>query len=195
MGERSLSSLKKAALLGAALLFSAADAPPAQAPEPRQDPKFGPNDVATVFYVAKSDGEGRVDYGIRLDEKCKPVGGESVVPYWREYRDFKPLGGTHPCSWFDKLGYGVASEKVTRSDPEGAELSVRLKPVPREITITTSRGNDGKCQAVAKTTISGTKAELESAYLKLKRAMSVEYAELRGKNPQTREAVTEKLTE
>jgi hypothetical protein len=63
------------------------------------------------------------------------------------------------------------------------------------ITISTSKGSDGKCQAVARTTIDGiARAELESAYLKLKRALSVEYAELRGSSPGTGEALTERLT-
>ncbi|MGC4123027.1 MAG: DUF4833 domain-containing protein [Myxococcales bacterium] len=194
MSERTRSAARTIALIAAALLVSAADAG-APEPAPRKDPKFGPNDIETVFFISKSDGEGRVDYGLRLDEKCKPVGKESVVPYWREYRDFKPLGGTHPLSWLDHFGYGVASEKKTRMEGEGAELLIRLKPVSREIAITTF-SKDGKCQAVARTTIDGVaKAEFENVYLKLKRAMSVEYAELRGKHPETGAALSEKMTE
>ena len=156
---------------------------------------FGPNDVPTVFFVSKSDGEGQVDYGLRLDDACLPVGEEPVVPYWREYENFIYLGGTHPLSWLDRRAYGVADQRVVKRSAEGAELAIRLRPLSRELTISVSKGSDGKCRAVAHTTIGAVAAaEFTSAYIKLKSRMSVEYIELRGKHADTGETLTERLT-
>jgi len=38
------------------------------------DPHFGPHDVATVFYVSKSENRNRVDYGLHLDADCHAQG-------------------------------------------------------------------------------------------------------------------------
>ena len=46
---------------------------------------FGPRDVETVFFVTKSSDRNRVDYGIRLSERCAPVNDDAMFPYWRDF--------------------------------------------------------------------------------------------------------------
>jgi hypothetical protein len=88
----------------------------------------------------------------------------------------------------------VKEQTVLRKTATGAELAIRLKPLPRELVITTDRGPDGKCRAIARATVAGVQgAELVSAFVKLKRAMSVDYVEIYGKHPKTGEPLTERL--
>jgi len=187
MGIRATSALRRSFWIAVALVTTAGGG--------REQVKFGPNDIPTVFFISKSDGEGQVDYGLRLDEACVPVGDEAVVPYWREYENFIYLGGTHALGWLDRRAYGVAGQRIAKRSAEGTEIVIRLKPMSRELTISVSKGSDGRCRAVARTTI-GTvaAAEFASAYIKLKSSLSVEYVELRGKHPDTGEPITERMT-
>jgi hypothetical protein len=55
------------------------------------DPSFDANDIETLFFIAKSDDRNRVDYGMRLDKHCAPVGEAPVFPYWREFEPPPPV--------------------------------------------------------------------------------------------------------
>ena len=59
------------------------------------DPAWGPHDIQTVFFFSKSDDKNRVDYGLRLDANCRPVGEEPLFPYWREFESEPPGLKTH----------------------------------------------------------------------------------------------------
>ena len=64
----------------------------------------------------------------------------------------------------------------------------------RPISITTHKEADGHCTAVAHTRISGVdNAELVSVYAKLAGAMSVEYIDVKGKDPQTGAEIVERI--
>lgn len=146
------------------------------------EPVFGPNDIATLFFVNKSDDRNRVDYGMRLDADCVPVGDDPVFPYWREFENSPPVR-THGISWIEHLAYGVAEQHLVRRTPTGAEHFVRLKPLPRDLLITTEKGADGTCQATVRTIVAGVPgAELLSAYIKLRGVMSLDYLELHGRD-------------
>lgn len=145
------------------------------------DPDFGPNDVATVFFFAKSDDRNRVDYGLRLDGSCMPVGEEPLFPYWREFESEPPGLKTHSLKFFEYAGYGISDQR-TKKVENRAEIAVKLKAFPREIVITTQKGADGKCQVIARSVIAAMpNVELVSAYIKLKSGWSVEYVEVKGR--------------
>lgn len=148
---------------------------------------FGANDIVTAFYFDKSDDKNRIDYGVRLDANCKPVGDEPVVPYWREF-ETSAGKNTATMKFFEYPAYGVAEQKI-----KGNEIKATMKAVPREIVITTSKGEDGKCKAVSKTDVAKARVEFKSAYIKLKSGWSVDYVELRGVDAAGK-GVTEKLT-
>jgi hypothetical protein len=157
-----------------------------------EEPEFGPHDIVTVFYFNKSDDKNRVDYGLRLDANCMPVGDEPLFPYWREL-EHAPPEKTHTLKFIEYAAYGVADQKILRR-PGVAEIGVKLRALDRPIVIVVDKGETGKCRAVAYSKISGIdKAELSSAYIKLARGWSVAYVEVHGKDPKAGKDLLEKL--
>ena len=157
-------------------------------------PTFGQYDIATVFFISKSDDHNRVDYGIRLNAQCAPVNDDAVFPYWRV---FEHSDGRHtlPLGMFEYVPYGFAEQRMLRRTPTGGDHLVRLKQLAdRIILITTKKEADGHCSAVAHARISGIdRAELVSVYAKLAGAMSVDYVDIHGKNPTTGGEILERI--
>jgi hypothetical protein len=157
-----------------------------------EEPAFGPHDIVTVFFFNKSDDKNRVDYGLRLDANCMPVGDEPLFPYWRELENAPPER-THTLKFIEYAAYGVADQKILRR-PGVAEISVRLRALDRPITIVTEKDESGKCRAIAWSKISGIdKAQLNSAYIKLSHGWSVAYVEVHGKDLKAGKDLLEKL--
>jgi Domain of unknown function (DUF4833) len=174
-----------AALIGAAAL---APGRPARAAEMT----FGPNDVPTVFFIAKSDDRNRVDYGLRLDATCSPVNDDALVLYWREFEKSPPVR-THPLSLIDHIPYGVSEQRALSRSASGGAYTLKLKQLARPILITTRREADGKCSATAWSTIGGQKAQFLSVFAKLASAISVDYIDIFGKHPDTGAPLTERV--
>ncbi len=182
---RRFRALRTAALAALALVLCGAE-------EAGMEPKFGPNDIQTLFYISKSDDKNRVDYGLRLDANCLPVGDDPVFPYWRELEDAPPER-THPLKFFEYAAYGVVGVKSSRTE-HGADISLKLKPLSRQLIVSTGKGPDGKCRAVVRTTIADVQgAELKSAYIKLKYGWTVDYVDVFGKHPVTGADISERL--
>lgn len=157
------------------------------------DPSFGANDVETLFFISKSDDKNRVDYGMRLDTHCAPYGDEPVFPYWREFEPPPPVR-TKPMGAFSKMGYGISTERVLKRTATGGEMAIKLRQVDRVIFITTSRGANGRCSALARTKIGSVEyAELASIFVKLSGPLSVSYIDIKGKDLATAKAVEERL--
>jgi hypothetical protein len=156
------------------------------------DPRFGANDVETLFFIGKSDGSNRVDYGMRLNTHCAPFGQEPVFPYWREFEP--PPVRTKPMGAFSKLGYGISIQKVLKRTDVGGEHAIMLRQVDRAIYITTSRGPNGRCAALVRTKIAGVEyAELTSIFVKLSGPLSVSYIDIKGKDLATGHLIEERL--
>jgi hypothetical protein len=139
--------------------------------------EFAARDVRTVFFLSPSDLQSRLDYGLKLDDKCEPVSDEPLFPYWHEPDTHK----TATLKFFEYAAYGVKEQKLKKLAGR-SELTVTLKALPREIVITVERDAEGKCVAIARTVI-GTKngTELLSAFIKVKPIWRVEYVEIRGR--------------
>ena len=154
---------------------------------------FGANDIQTLFFIAKSDDRNRVDYAIRLDAHCAPYGDEPVFPYWREFEPPPPVR-TKPLGALAKMGYGISTQKVVRRTEAGGETTMKLKQVGRAISITTSRGANGRCAAVVRMKIADVPAaELFSIFVKLAGPLSVSYIDVKGRNSATAKPVEERL--
>lgn len=178
-----------AKLVASALAMSALTAPSrAHAAEIQ----FGTYDVPTTFYIAKSDDRNRVDYGMRLDASCAPVGSDAVFPYWREFEKAPPVR-THDISFFEKVPYGVADQKVLRRNSDGVDYAILLKQLNRIIYITTKKQGDGKCSALVRSNINGVLSQLDYVYAKLAGFASVDYIDVFGKNMTTGAAVSERI--
>lgn len=160
-----------------------------------QKPAFGPNDITTLFFISKSDDRNRVDYGMRLDANCMPSGKEPVFPYWREFENSPPVR-THPLGLLEYYPYGIATQRIVGSSARGVEYFVRLKRIHRDLFVTTNKEADGRCTAMVRTTIAGQdRSELVSAYVKLRRAMSVEYVDIHGRAASTGQPIEERITQ
>lgn len=155
-------------------------------------PEFGPHDIATVFFISKSDDRNRVDYWMRLDRNCQPVNDDAVTPYWREFEKAPPVV-THATGMLDAMAYGIAAQRIAKRSLTESDYAMRLKAVGRVIGIATRRGPSGKCVAVARTTIAGVTAELLSIHVKLSGPFSVEYIDIKGRNFKTGKAIVERM--
>lgn len=166
----------------------ASSATPADADETM----FGPHDIETLFYIAKSNNRDRVDYGMRLDAACRPASADAVFPYWRNL-EHRPVT-THSLGIFARMAYGVSIQETARTTSMGADHGLRLKQVDRPIWVTTSRAADGHCSALVRSKIAGVEnAELISIYVKLSGPFSVEYVDIKGRNLATRQPLLEHL--
>ncbi len=125
---------------------------------------FGPNDVRTVFFIAKSQNRNRVDYGLSLDEQCHPRGSSPVRPYWRL---FEEGGRLENLERHEHRAYGIAHQHVRETD-QGHVIDLQLKALPeRPIEIWVVRDSSGHCRAGAVTRIRGKRAELHSIFVQL----------------------------
>ena len=157
------------------------------------DPSFGSHDVETLFSVTKSDDRNRVDYGMRLDADCAPVGQDPVFPYWREFERSPPVR-TKPMGAFSRMGYGISAQRTLRRTPTGSDYAIRLKQVDRLLFITTAKTQGGRCSAIVRTKIAGVEyAGLRSIYVKLSGPLSVAYIDIQGQNLATGQALEERL--
>jgi hypothetical protein len=157
------------------------------------DVNLGANDVATVFFINKSDDRNRVDYGIHLNDRCAPTGDDAMFPYWREFENSPPVR-THTLTMFEFVPYGFSEQRLVHRSQTGGDQIVRLKQLDRPIAVRAKKDADGKCVATAYARINGVEGAIfTSVYAKLAGAMSVEYIDIHGKNPQTGAEITERV--
>jgi len=157
------------------------------------NPPFGPFDVQTVFHIAKSNDPDHVDYGMRLDEHCAPVGDNAVFPYWREL-DHPPPVRSHPLSFLQYFAYGFSEQRSLERGPSGGKYLVQLKQVNRPIRIETKQGPDGLCAATPYTLVQHIEnARLDYVFVKVAGTMSAEYVDIHGTNVATGQPLVERL--
>ncbi|MFO0694662.1 MAG: DUF4833 domain-containing protein [Polyangiales bacterium] len=147
---------------------------------------FDGNDVATVFFIRKSENVNRVDYGIVLDAHCRPEGDEPVVAYWR--RLTRGPNVTEALGFPARRAYGISSQSVRR-DAEGGHVSLRLRALSSRRIVVSVRPMNGGCRAWATTTIAGEAAQIVDIYVVLSGRISVDHIELTGRTPDGRRVV------
>lgn len=152
-----MSARRSAIVLGLLAIASVAHA----------DVNFGVNDVATVFFIDKSDDHNRVDYGIHLDASCHPTSGSPMEVYWREFEGGRGGHVTHGLNLFEGPVYGVGSQRVTETRPDGVTMDIDIRALSsRHLHVDTQRTENG-CVAHARMTIDGTEARLHHVHLTL----------------------------
>lgn len=162
--------------------------------DPKLDPPFGPYDVQTVFYIAKSNDKDHVDYGMRLDRHCVPTGDDAVFPYWRELEKTPPTG-SHPLKFHQYMAYGFSEQRTLKKGRTGGRYRVVLKQVDRPILIVSKQGDDGRCTATAYTTVKGVKhARLDYIFVKVAGMASADWVDVHGTHPETGAELVERLT-
>ncbi len=157
-------------------------------------------DIASVFFVAKSENRNQVHYGVRLDETCAPTGRSPVFAYWRML-ERGPLA-TEPLLSLEQPAYGVAGQRVLARGASGGQVEVQLNALrARTILVASSprgqseqAGQPGeRCAAAATTTIGGAPAALTSVYAKLGWPFGVAYLTLSGRTLADGRAIRERI--
>jgi Domain of unknown function (DUF4833) len=153
---------------------------------------FGPNDVHSVFHVAKSENQNQVHYGLRLDAACRPVGKQPVFAYWSRYRTTGRVDA--PLEGIGQRFYGASDEQKVQVGPTGGRVQMYVKALDSVIVdITIQQSADG-CVATPTTSIRGERAQLSRAYLQLGRfGLSVKYVDLVGTRMRDGSRITQRV--
>jgi hypothetical protein len=126
-----------------------------------------------LFTIAKSENRNQVQYAVRVDERCAPVGAEPVFAYWRMLE--RGPRQTEPLLGIEQAAYGVRSQTILSSTDTGARVRVALRAMSdRPVEVQTWRAEGGECHASAVTTIAGAPARLFNVYAKLAWPFGVE---------------------
>jgi hypothetical protein len=139
-----------------------------------------PDDMRSVFFIAKSENKNRVYYGIRLDDACDPVGRAPVYAYWRmlEHGPF----ATEPLLSREVRAYGIVEESPLERDALGARTRVTLQALRSRPLVVESSGEGGRCNARATLPIAGVAATLTSVFVQLRWPWGVAYLLLSGRS-------------
>jgi hypothetical protein len=140
---------------------------------------FGPHDVRSAFYVAKSENRNQVHYAVRVDPECRPLGARPVFAYWQRLREGKRVD--EPLVGLGTRFYGASDEQRVSPGRTGGQVDIFVKALPRlHIQIAIEKTDRG-CRAVAFTSIAGARARLSHAFLQLARLkLKLKYVELVG---------------
>src|SRR4051812_47225394 len=87
--------------------------------------RFGDHDVRTMFVIGKNTDKNEVQFGIRLDADCLPIGDEPIYNYWRQYEKGPEV--TEDLNFLDKTGYGIKRQKVEERSAAGSKVVMQLR--------------------------------------------------------------------
>ncbi|HEY6878345.1 MAG TPA: DUF4833 domain-containing protein, partial [Polyangiales bacterium] len=140
---------------------------------------FGPHDVRSIFYVAKSENQNQVHYAMRVDANCKPSAKAPVFAYWRRLR--KGVRYDEPLLPPGTRLYGASDEQDVVANKTGSVVRMYVKALKRlPIDIQVEKLN-GTCKTTATVTLKGERARLSYAYLQLGRlGITVKYVDVVG---------------
>lgn len=144
-------------------------------------------DVPTVFYVTKSDDRNRVDYGIRLDERCRPERGQPIFVYWRRFEPGHPRFGD--LNFLDRQAYGITDQHISSSNEGGTWVELRTRAANgRRLLVLATPAEDG-CRARVRMDIRGRPVWLHHAHVELYGPMMVDHITFYGTDVETGERV------
>ncbi|MBX7190639.1 MAG: DUF4833 domain-containing protein [Sandaracinaceae bacterium] len=157
-------------------------------------PSFGVHDIATLFFIAKSDDHNRVDYGIHLDAQCRPVGRDPVFAYWRRFEPRQePLGD---LNLLDQTIYSVAHQEVRDDPADGSWIDLTLRALPSRPVQVHVRHVAARCVGAALTSIRGEEAILDHVFVQLGRAPGqIDHVLIRGEDRESGHPVSERVTQ
>jgi hypothetical protein len=147
---------------------------------------------AALFTISKSENKNQVQYALRVDDHCAPIGDAPVYAYWRMIE----LGPTRtaPLLAQELPAYGVSSQAVVERSDTAGKVRLALQAVPsRPILVQTAVTAGGTCQAWSTLTINGTAAHLYNVHVKLRWPLGVDYLLLQGWATDGKRTVTEML--
>ena len=157
----------------AALLVMLTPTPSLDALSPSEKIDFGKHDIPSVFHIAKSQNRNQVHYGLRVDERCRPLGEEPVFGYWRELEKgpevvSRLLGHERPA-------YGIREQWVEARVSTAGRVKLRLEVLPdRVVAVESYRTGRKGCEARSVMRIERQPCILKSVYVKLGALFGVE---------------------
>jgi hypothetical protein len=144
----------------------------------RAEGRFGPYDVRTLFGIGKNTDRNEVQYGIRLDKDCLPVGEEPIYAYWRQYEKGPEV--TADLNWLDKTGYGIKDQRVAERSAAGSKVLMRLRATSDRTIAVLVRKEGSACVAEPVAFIAGTPARLSHIHVQLSGPLSIDWIDIRG---------------
>jgi len=151
-------------------------------------PSRAAESLVPIFSIAKSENKNQVQYVVRLDQQCAPVGPNPVSAYWRMLE--KGPTQTAPILSREVRAYGLASQVL---DVTSGRVRVVLKALPdRTLVVTALRASDGQCHALATMPIAGAPAYVFNVYVHI-RWYGVDYVLLQGWSMDRSHVLHEKL--
>lgn len=140
-------------------------------------------DVPTVFYVTKSDDRNRVDYGIRLDDRCRPDRDQPIFVYWRRFEPGQSRFGD--LSFLDRQAYGITDQRISSSNDGGTWVELRTRAANGRRLLVLATPSDDGCHARVRMDLGGRPVWLHHAHVQLYGPMMVDYITFYGTDVET----------
>ena len=128
---------------------------------------FGPHDVHSVFYVAKSENQNQIHYALRLDAACRPIGKRPVFAYWRRLDEESASIVDAPLTGLGRNYYGASDDQVVELGPSGGRVQMYVKAIKKVRIEIGIEKPDTDCQTTTVTTLRGVRARLSHAFVQL----------------------------
>jgi hypothetical protein len=120
-----------------------------------------------LFSISKSENKNQVQFALRLDASCAPVGEAPVFAYWRMLEQ----GPTATEGLLDREqpAYGIASQAVEARRDGYSAVRMTLRAFPRmPLLVESRRAPEGTCSATVRTPIDGVDANLFNVHVVLR---------------------------
>lgn len=146
-------------------------------------------DLDSIIYLTKNTNRNQVHYGVKVDEKCRPLADTPSYAYWR-MREKGPEKRAELMFW-EQPGYGVRQPKEVQVDAASGSFDLTIRGVPeRKIQLKTFSTDSG-CKAGAFTKIGGEQAQLERIDIEVSGWANVHKVEIHGHSIDTGLPVSE----
>lgn len=146
--------------------------------------------LGPLLAIRKSTNANRVEYELRVDDKCRPLGNEPVSGYFR--RLTRGPNVRRELSFLERRVYGVKSQKVHRS-AAGGYVDFSLRALPGRTLRSEVRRHDDACKVRTLARIAGQNAELLDVYLLLRGSIDVQHVEVKGRALANAKEVVERI--
>lgn len=147
------------------------------------------HELDSVIFLTKNTNQNQVHYGVRVDERCRPLEDEPVYAYWRNLEE-GPDDRSELIFW-EEPGYGVRQPRQVERNEKSGSLQLVIRGVPeRMIKLETFTAEEG-CAARAFTHINGNNAVLERIDINVSGWATVHKVEIYGVSATDGKAVSE----
>jgi hypothetical protein len=153
---------------------------------------FGPYDIRSAFYVAKSENKNEVHYAVHVDAACRPLGKLPVFGYWQRLRKGKRVD--EPLEGPGVRLYGASTEQKVVVGTTGGRIGMFVRALERVPVDMRLHKTPTGCAAQSYVSLKRERARLSYAFLQLGRfGLSVKYVDVVGFRERDGQRVTEQF--